>query len=319
LDSLGALKIFVEVAQVRSFVDAGRRLGISASAVGKAIARLEERLAARLFHRSTRSVALTAEGALFLDRCRRILAEMEAAEQELSEAGRIVRGPLRISLPAWGDPLTPMLGAFMRAYPEVRMEIDFTDRLVDVIEEGFDLAIRTGAAGDSGLMSRTLGAFRHVLAASPDYLKRRGRPTAPEDLAAHACLHHRHPVTGKLELWPLMRDGAELALDLPIAAIASSVEARVQLIEMGLGIACVPFLSVRRQLADGRLVSLLEDSLLDVGTYRILWPANRNLSRNVRAFVDFVVAHGLPDRQARVAVSSPSRRARRTGETGRRG
>ncbi|MGO1252808.1 MAG: LysR family transcriptional regulator, partial [Alcaligenes aquatilis] len=144
MDSLNSFVVFVQVAEVRSFVAAGRLLGVSASAVGKSVARLEEKLGVRLFHRSTRSVSLTAEGSLFLERSRRILAEIEAAEQELSQATTMPHGRLRVSLPLVSSLLLPVLGEFMREYPEIELDLDFSDRLVDVIEEGFDAVVRTG-------------------------------------------------------------------------------------------------------------------------------------------------------------------------------
>ncbi len=291
MDRLGALNVFVQAAEARSFVAAGRQLGVSASAVGKAVARLEERLGVRLFHRNTRSMTLTPEGRLFLERCRRIFGEVEAAEQELSQATAAPRGVLKVSLPLFGTLLMPTLASFMRAYPEIRMELDFTDRLVDVIEEGFDAVIRTGVASDSRLMSRKLGTFRHRLVASPDYLARHGRPKVPEDLRAHACLHHRHPVTGKLEPWPLLHEGDDPELELPATVIASTVEARIYLAEQGFGIACLPPFAIEHQLAEGRLVSLLEDCVDEVGRLRALWPASRNLSPKIRVFVDFLADH----------------------------
>ena len=138
MDSLGSLNAFVQAAEARSFTLAGRQLGVSSSAIGKAVARMEERLGVRLFHRSTRSITLTAEGALFLERCRRIFSEIEAAELELSQAQGAPRGTLRVGLPLVGILMMPTLVAFMRAYPEITLDLDFSDRVVDVIEEGFD-------------------------------------------------------------------------------------------------------------------------------------------------------------------------------------
>ena len=137
MDSLGALNVFVQAAEARSFTIAGRQLGVSSSAVGKAVARLEARLGVRLFHRSTRAITLTPEGAMFLERCRRIFCEMEAAELELSQTRAHPSGVLRVSLPLVGMLMMPTLSAFMRAWPDVELDLDFTDRLVDVIEEGF--------------------------------------------------------------------------------------------------------------------------------------------------------------------------------------
>src|SRR3984885_2395484 len=203
MDSLGSLNAFVRAAEARSFTVAGRQLGVSSSAIGKAVARMEERLGARLFHRNTRSITLTAEGALFLERCRRILSEIEAAEFELSQTHEAPRGTLRVGLPLAGMLMMPTLVAFMQAYPEIMLDLDFSDRVVDVIEEGFDAVVRFADAGDSRLISRALGTYRRRLVAAPTYLATKDVPLTPDDLKAHACLHHKFPTSGKFERWPL--------------------------------------------------------------------------------------------------------------------
>lgn len=290
MESLGALNVFVQVVETRSFAGTAGRLGISPSAVGKAIARLEAQLGARLFHRSTRSIALTAEGGLLLDRARRILAEVEALTGELSASQAAPRGLLRVSFPLVGMLLMPTLSAFMRAYPEVELDLDFTDRVVDVIEEGFDAVVRTGEVSDSRLMTRTLGAFEHRVVGTRDYFDRMGWPQAPEDLARHGCLQHRYPSTGKLERWPLYRGAVFVGGDLPAAVTASTLEPLIYLVEQGQGVTCVPLFSVRRQLQTGALVSVLEPFLKSVGALRVVWPTNRQLAPKVRAFVDFLAS-----------------------------
>ncbi len=290
MDSLGALNVFVRVTETRSFAGAAGRLGVSPSAVGKAIARLEAQLGARLFHRNTRSVALTAEGGLLLDRCRRIFAEVEALTGELSASREAPRGRLRVSFPLVGMLLMPTLSAFMRAYPEIELELDFTDRIVDVIEEGFDAVVRTGDVSDSRLMTRSLGAFEHRVVGSPGYFERRGWPATPEDLIAHTCLQHRYPSTGKLERWPLWREDVFVGGGLPTAVTASTLEPLIYLAEQGQGVTCVPLFSVRAQLASGTLVSVLEPFLRSTGMFRVVWPSNRQLTPKVRAFVDFLAA-----------------------------
>jgi DNA-binding transcriptional LysR family regulator len=179
MDSLGSLNAFVQAAKARSFTVAGRQLGVSSSAIGKAVARMEERLGVRLFHRSTRSITLTAEGALFLERCRRIFSEIEAAELELSQTHEAPRGTLRVSLPLVGMLMMPTLVAFMQAYPEIILDLDFSDRVVDVIGEGFDAVVRFAEVGDSRLMSRALGTYRRRLVAAPAYLATKGVPLIP--------------------------------------------------------------------------------------------------------------------------------------------
>lgn len=288
MDSLGSLNAFVQAADARSFTLAGRQLGVSPSAIGKAIARLEERLNVRLFHRSTRTITLTPEGTLFLERCRRIFCEVEAAERELSQAQGAPRGKLRVSLPLVGMLMMPTLTGFMRAWPEIELDLDFTDRLVDVIEEGFDAVVRTGEVGDSRLMMRVLGAYHHRIVAAPDYLDRRGTPETPDDLLSHACLHHRYPTTGKLERWPLKRGRKDLDIALPRSAIVNNIEPLIHMAERGIGIACLPDFAVREQIDDGRLVPLLADHVRNAGAFRMLWPSSRQLSPKLRVFVDFM-------------------------------
>lgn len=291
MDKLGTIGIFVQVAEAGSFVAAGHRLGISGSAVGKAIARLEDELGVRLFNRSTRSMALTQEGGLFLETCRRIQAEYEETRAKLSRAQSVPSGQLRVSLPLAGMLLMPTIASFMQAYPQINLDLDFTDRLVDVIEEGFDAVIRTGEVRDTRLMSRKLGTFRHRIVASPGYLEQYGRPETPEELVQHRCLHHRFANSGTLEPWPLVRDGTALKVDLPATLVASTLEPLIYLAERSFGITCLPPFAVAQALSEGKLVSLLEDNLQDTGTFRVLWPTSRYLSPKVRAFVDYMAEH----------------------------
>ncbi len=299
MDNLNGFVVFVRVAETRSFVAASRLLGVSASAIGKSVARLEEKLGVRLFHRSTRSVTLTAEGTLFLERSRRILAEIEAAELELSQATAAPRGRLRVSLPLVSSLVLPVLGEFMREYPAIELDLDFTDRLVDVIEEGFDVVVRTGNPTDSRLSARKLGIFRSMLVASPDYLTRRGIPKVPADLLDHSCLHYRFPNSGKLEPWALRQAPGEPDLQLPTSMICNNIETRVCFALQGLGIACLPEFSIREQLANGRLCTVLADRVEHTGVFHMLWPASRHPSPKVRAIVDFLCARVFPSSETR--------------------
>jgi DNA-binding transcriptional LysR family regulator len=294
MDSLGSLNAFVRAAEARSFTVAGRQLGVSSSAIGKAVARMEERLGVRLLHRSTRSITLTAEGALFLERCRRIFSEIEAAELELSQTHEAPRGTLRVGLSLTGMLMMPTLVAFMRAYPEVTLDLDFSDRVVDVIEEGFDAVVRFADAGDSRLMSRALGKYRRRLVAAPAYLAAKGVPLTPDDLKAHACLLHRFPTSGKFERWPLRSEHPGIESELPKAAVASTVEPLIFMAEQGLGIAYLPDFAIVRQLREGLLVTVLDDYTDRSGPLRVLWPSSRHLAPKLRAFVDFLAANLVP-------------------------
>lgn len=289
MDNLGSLNAFVHAAETRSFTVAGRQLGVSSSAIGKAVARLEERLGVRLFHRSTRTITLTPEGACFLERCRRIFCEIEAAELELAQTQGAPRGKLRVSLPLAGMLMMPTLSAFMRAYPKIELDLDFTDRLVDVIDEGFDAVVRAGEVSDSQLMTRPLGTFRLKLVGSPDYFALKGIPKKPDDLTSHACLHHRYATNGKLERWPLCRGRKDIEIDLPKTAVANTIEPLIYMIEQGLGIACLPGFAIRHQLDEGTLITVLEDYTSHSGTFRMLWPSSRYMSPKLRVFVDFMV------------------------------
>ncbi len=294
MDGLGFLSAFVHAAELRSFTAAANQLGISASAVGKAVARLEERLQVRLLHRSTRTITLTGEGALFLERCRRILAEVEAAELELSQTIERPRGKLKVSMPIVSMLMMPAILRFMDLYPEIELDLDFSDRLVDVIDEGFDAVVRAGHLADSRLMSRMLGQFSLILVAAPQYLERAGTPRVPDDLMRHACLHHRYATSGKLEPWPLQEGETELRADLPTTAVVNTIEPLIMMAERGMGIASLPDFAIADQLATGCLVAVLPDFVRHEGSFRLLWPTNRHIAPKLRVFVDFMAANLFP-------------------------
>ncbi|KAF1032017.1 MAG: HTH-type transcriptional regulator PgrR [Pseudomonas sp.] len=293
MDSINALNVFVQVADTRSYVGAGRALGVTASAVGKSIVRLEERLGVRLFHRSTRSITLTAEGERFLERSRRILLEIEAAEAELSQASQAPHGRLKVSVPLVGHPLLPVLADFKKTYPDVELDLTFTDRRVEVVEEGYDAVVRTGEAPDSRLSSRPLGTYRMIMVAAPDYLARHGTPKQPHDLTRHACIIFRFPNTGKLQSWPLGENGGEADFALPASMVCNNLEARICFAVQGLGIAYLPDFAIREWLDSGQLVQVLND-YGESSHFRILWPSGRHPTPKLRVFIDFLVASLFP-------------------------
>lgn len=299
MDKLNGITVFVQVAETGSFVAAARLLGVSASAVGKSIARLEEKLGARLFHRNTRSINLTSEGSLFLERCRRILNELEAAQQELINSSETPRGKLRISLPLLGDVLFMRLSRFMQRYPDIQLELDFTDRMVDVVEEGFDAVVRTGQLQDSRLMARKLDSFDFHLVGAPHYFARNGRPETVEQLQAHHCLHYKLPSTGKLEKWPLQGLTEANELKLPATMICNNLEMLIHATRQGLGIACVPEFAIHDALQAGELVSILPDQVQRTLNIQVVWPSSRHLTPKLRAFIDFVCAKSEVSRETR--------------------
>jgi DNA-binding transcriptional LysR family regulator len=190
--------------------------------------------------------------------------------------------------------MMPTLVAFMRAYPEIVLDLDFSDRVVDVIEEGFDAVVRFAAVGDSRLMSRSLGTYRRRLVAAPAYLAAKGVPSTPHDLMAHACLHHMFPTSRKFERWPLGAEHAGIESELPRTAVASTLEPLIYMAEQGLGIAYLPDFAIARQLREGLFVTVLDDYTDRSGPLRVLWPSSRHLAPKLRAFVDFLAANLVP-------------------------
>nr|WP_285539716.1 LysR substrate-binding domain-containing protein [Brucella sp. NBRC 12950] len=179
----------------------------------------------------------------------------------------------------------------MKAYPATDLELDFTDRLVDVIEEGFDAVVRTGEIRDTRLMSRKLGTFKHRIVASPEYLKQNGKPVIPEDLLHHRCMHHRYANSGKLEPWPLIVGQTDIRITLPVTTAASTLEPLIHLAEGGFGITCLPSFAVEQQFAERKLVPILDEYIIETGIFRVLWPTNRYLSPKIRGFVDFMASN----------------------------
>ncbi len=289
MDKLSGLMAFVKTADLGSFVAAGRALEVSASAVGKSVARLEQEVGVRLLQRSTRRLQLTDEGRLFHERCRRILDELDDAQAMLSQSREAPRGRLRVGAPIVGYQfLLPLLPGFLSLHPEVELDIHFSDRHVDLIDEGIDVAIRSGELPDSRLVSRPLQSFRLLLCASPGYLARHGGPASAADLPRHAAVRFRHPDSGKLLDWPLPSPDINPRLRTVLAC--NNMEAVRDAASRGLGLACMPDFFAREHLAEGRLVSLLDGQLGAGGRFQAVWPSSRQLSPKVRVFVDWLAA-----------------------------
>ena len=296
IDNLNGIAAFVHAAQTCSYVAAGRKLGVSASAVGKSVARLEEKLGVRLLNRSTRRISLSNEGALFYERCQRILADIDDAQAELSHLAEAPRGKLKVSLPVIGYRIIlPLLAEFSRLYPEIELDLDFNDRLVDVVAEGVDVAVRSGTLTDSRLMARELGPFAFAIVGSPAYFARHGVPATPQALASqsHACVRYKFPGTGKLQEWALSHGEAPASPEsrLRTALTCNNIEALIGAASMGVGLAYLPDFIVRDAVARGELQAVLQPYLLTSSKFCVLWPSSRHLSPKLRAFVDFLCAH----------------------------
>jgi len=247
-----------------------------------------------LFHRNTRCINLTHEGKAFLESCRRVFSELQSVENELSQTKGAPKGKLRVSMPLDGMLMVPTLGDFICAYPDIDLDIEFTDSFVDVVDGGYDVVLRSGEVSDSRLKSRRLGAYQFEIIGSPNYFARAGVPFKPEDLVEHACLHRKHPTTGKLHLWPFAPPPMANDFALPTTAMASTLDALVQLAESGVGIACVPNFCARQKIINGSLVSVLNEYVARTEVVRAIWPSSRYQSPKLTVFIDFLAKNLLP-------------------------
>jgi DNA-binding transcriptional LysR family regulator len=282
------MNAFVRVAERGSFAAAAADLGLTPSALSKLVTRIEDRLGVRLLTRTTRKLALTAEGELFVARSREILASIEAAEAEVTAASERPRGHLRISVgtAVAKQILGPALPVFLGRYPDITVELHVSDRQVDLVAEQIDVAIRSGALGDSTLVARKVGEATRVICASPLYLEKHGTPRVPADLLQHNCLtlpgpawsqwpFHTHEGINRLAVaGTFTSDNADLLLDMAVA---------------GLGIARLADFMVARALRDGALVRLLVDSHVPESfPIHALTVPGRHRAPRIRAFVDFL-------------------------------
>lgn len=289
----GEIEVFVRVVDLGGFSAAARAFNMTPSAVSKLVARLENRLGARLINRSTRKLQLTAEGAAFYDRGQRILDDMATAEREAA-SGAAPRGRLRVNsnVPFGYHYLLPLLPGFLAEYPQVKIDVVLTDRVVDLFEEQADVAIRTGPLRESRLVARKLGESRLIIVASPDYLERHGEPRTLADLEHHNQLGFcfaRHS-----EGWPFIdQDGASRTLTLDGNALVSDGEALRQVALAGLGLARLSSFHITPDIEAGRLVPVLENyNPRDIETtHAVFVGQGGHLPARVRAFLDYLTAH----------------------------
>ena len=288
LESLAGLAAFVTSVETGGFAAAGRKLGVSASAIGKAVRRLEKRLGVRLLQRTTRSISPTTEGELLYSRSVRILDDVREAEDAISKTRSAPRGRLKVSVPTvlGCRVLVPALPRFMADYPEIELELDFNDRLVDVVADGFDLVVRTGDVSSSRLIARKLGPHQFVTCGSPAYFTQRGVPQTPAALGEHSCLRFRFPSTGLLAEWEF-RGNSEHPLLGPGLALNDG-EALVAAALAGMGIAHLPVYYVSTHLKRGQLQEVLRGYEVARGHVWLVWPPGRKDAPKVRVFADFV-------------------------------
>src|ERR1700716_2697629 len=285
MDRIDAMQAFVAVADLQGFAPAARKLGLSPSGVTRRIAALEDHLGARLLQRTTRSVTLTDVGARYLERIRRILADVEETEGSVQDERTRPSGRLVVSAPVGFGRLhvSPVMSAYLTRYPEVSGELRLSDRMINLVEDGVDLAVRIGHLADSSLVARSVGDMRRIVVASPDYLKRRGEPDAPAAIAAHDTIQF-----GTSD-WDFVEDGREVRVPCTPRFITNSADAAIWHAEQGGGLTRVLAYQAAEAIKGRRLKIVLEQFEQPPLPIHLVYPTSRLLSAKVRTFVDLVV------------------------------
>jgi DNA-binding transcriptional LysR family regulator len=290
---ISTLILFCRAVELGSFTAAAEAMGLTPAAVSRAIARLEERLQVKLFRRTTRRIATTDDGRLYYEQCKQALTQIQDAERVLGGAQVAPRGLLRISAPTTYAHyrLLPLVAAYSQQYAEVEIEMNISNRNIDFVEEGYDVAVRLGTLADSRLVARKLEDAALGLFASPAYLKRHAAPQSLDDLAQHRCIPFVLPSTGRMLPWLFTQAGQELERTVsPAIRVSDDVLGCVTLALNGAGITQSYRFIVDHMVADGRLVEVLPQYAGRSRPFSILYPRNRHMSARVRSFVDFAVA-----------------------------
>jgi DNA-binding transcriptional LysR family regulator len=294
MDRLDAMKLFVRVAELGSFAAVAQQLGVARSVVTRQIAGLETHLGVKLMARSTRRLSLTSAGTAYLEKCRVILNLVEAAETDVAEERLTPRGNIRMSLPlSFGlKRLAPLLINFSQRYPEVGLDMDYSDRRVKLIEEGIDLSIRITRRLDGGDVARKIGTGRMRVVAAQNYLARHGRPQHPAELIHHECLGYTSG--GVAQNWQFMVDGQLQSFPVRSRINANNGDVLTEAAAQGLGITLQPDFITESFLAEGRVEAILGDfPVAELGIYAML-PSNRHIPHRVRVLMDFL-AESLVD------------------------
>ena len=296
MDSFTDVPTFVAVVEAGGFSIAARRLNLSRSAVGKAVARLEDRLGVRLFHRTTRSLGLTDDGQAFYERCQRALAELRAGRALLDSGRKTATGKLRVSMPVLFGRfcVVPVLIRLAAAHPDLGLELNFNDRHVDLVEDGFDLAIRNGPLRDEGgLMSRRIARQRTMIFASPGYIERHGAPESLDDLRLHTAVTYAR--AGRLHTWRFPQErGRPLEVTPPTRLRFDDLESIADAAAAGFGLGWMPDWLVCARVRSGNLVQVLVDAPALVTDIYVVWPEAPYLPTRVRAAID-ALAEGVSD------------------------
>jgi len=278
------VKEFVAVAETGSFTQASKRVGISTAQVSRLIGQLEKRLATKLFYRTTRKVSVTEAGQIYYQHCRQVLDGLEEAERALTQLNATPRGKLRLTAPiTYGESvLAPLLNDFVLQYPELEVELQLSNQKQDLVEEGFDLAIRLGKLENSSMIAKRLATRKLYLCASPGYIQNYGRPHTLSELSRHNCLR------GTLEFWRFTQDGKERSLRVSGSLRYNSGHALVDAALKGLGLVQLPDFYVQSYLESGELVELLPRLQPDDEGTWALYPHSRHLSPKVRMLLEYV-------------------------------
>jgi LysR family transcriptional regulator for bpeEF and oprC len=286
VNKLLAMLAFVRVAESGSFTSAAAQLGVSVSAVAKAVARLEEDLGTQLLARSTRRLALNDDGRNFYARCQQILNDIEDAEASVKAAGETPKGRLRMALPVLFGRLTflPRVAEFHGRYPDIVLDLSFDDRPVDLIEQGLDIAVQVGNLNDSRCITRVLNHGPRVTAASPFYLKLHGEPKVPADLAAHNCI-----ISNFGPAWPFNDEGNRIEVLVRGNLVVTGGDALREAVLLGLGIAQSNWWTLRHDLTVGTLKQVLEGYAVEGRPISLIYPPTRHVPRKLRVMIDFLV------------------------------
>ena len=304
MDRLGCMQTFVEVVSAGSFTLAAERTRQSRASVSKQVQALEKTLGARLLNRTTRRVGATEVGLAYYERCRRILGDLQDAEDEAGALQVHPRGLLKVNAPmSFGTlHLAGAVSAFMREYPELEVQLVLNDRFVDLLAEGFDVAVRIGELADSSLVARRIASSRMLLCAAPAYLEANGEPAHPRDLSGHACLLYGYQASGNR--WRLREGGQDHVVAVSGPLCVNNGQILRDAAAAGLGIALLPAFIAAPALRDGSLRSVLARFAPRDSAIQVLYPHARGLSAKVRAFADFLARRfaGTPEWENAVAA-----------------
>jgi DNA-binding transcriptional LysR family regulator len=294
MDRLAAMQTFVRVAEAGSFTAVADQLNVARSAVTRQIAALEAHLGVKLIARSTRRLSLTSAGTMYIEQCRDILDRIDEAEGNLAGERQTLRGAIRTTVPlSFGLlHLTPLILEFSQAHPDIRIDLDFNDRRVNLIEEGMDLALRITDRLPDTTVARRLTTCRSVVAASPEYLRLHGEPQHPDELTRHACLPYS--LTSR-STWTFLVDGVLHAVDISGPITANNGNALQEAAVRGMGILYGPTFIVADAIREGKLMPILMKFPIPVLDMFAVFPGNRFVPQRVRAFVDFLAARLGPE------------------------